>query len=328
MAAAAAAASLVLFPTHRPALEALLQKQLGLFPADSNAAAMASGSAWAEAHLAHRADDGASRVVTYVPVNLPGRWRRTPARMRPPELPHWAQLRPFSLTSGSQFRCGPPPALVSPEYAEGWLRTRDYGRALQSKRTPEETLIAKFWSCFSYTVTPAGHWCEILHSVVRDRQMPLASAIRAFALLSMATADAAIAAWDVKYTYEFWRPVHAIPLAEQDGNPLTEPEPGWMPLLETPPHPEYISGHSIFAQAGVEVLRSVLERDDIAFQCRSDTVAGAERPFTSLQASADEMITSRVLGGIHFTFSTAAGQLMGREVAKWTIDWMNQRVPV
>lgn len=328
MAVAASVTASALFTPHRPVFEALLKKQLEIFPANTRAAAISAGTAWADAHMAGRAGDGASRTVTYIPVHQPGRWRRTPARMRPPELPQWPQVKAFALNSASQFRPSAPPELASPEYVVGWSRTRDIGGAASIQRSAEETLIAKFWSCFSYTVTPAGHWSVILGDLAEARRLPLARAVRAFALLGTATADAAIAAWDAKYAYEFWRPVHAIPLAAEDGNPATQADPAWKPLLETPPHPEYVSGHSVMGRAGAEVLRAIWGRDDIAFDAHSDTLTGVTRPFTSFQTSADEMSISRIFGGIHFPFSTDSGQILGKAVARRAMDWMDEKVPL
>jgi hypothetical protein len=136
--------------------------------------------------------------------------------------------------------------------------------------------------------------------------------------------DASIAAWDAKYTYEFWRPVHAIARADEDGNAATTPQPDWRPLLETPPHPEYVSGHSVFSGAAVTVLQGVFGRDDIAFSTRSDSVPDQQRTFASFSTAADEMSRSRIFGGIHFSFSTDAGTKLGREVAACSRSWMEK----
>ena len=326
MAGACFTASSALFPARLPVFETLLARQLGAFPEAQRAKAREAGATWAQVHLDARAGDGASRSITYVPVLKPGHWRRTPSRFRPPELPHWRQLQPFTLKDSSQFRPGPPPALTSPEYLAGWSRVRDIGGARSTVRTDRETLIARFWSCFSYTVTPAGHWPAILGELVARKAMPMERAVRAYALLSMSTADAAIAAWDAKYTYEFWRPVHAIPMADSDGNADTRPIEDWKPLLETPPHPEYVSGHSAIGQAGAEVMKHIFGDDLQTFDAHSDTVADTTRHFTTFQSCVDEMSLSRVLGGIHFPFSTAAGQALGRKTAPQSIKWMHERL--
>jgi hypothetical protein len=327
-AAAAAAYSVAsaLFPTHQPIFEQLRRRQLESTPEATRRASAEAGTAWASAHLAARADDGASRAVTYVPRKGPGLWQRTPIRFRPPEMPHWPQVRPFALTTSCQFRPGPPPPLASPEYAAGWTEVRDYGGAVSRARTEAETTIAKFWSLFSYTVTPAGHWNQILGDLAVQNNLPVPETARGFALLSTAMADASIAAWDTKYAYEFWRPVHAISRADEDDNPVTSPDPGWKPLLETPPHPEYVSGHSVFSGVGVTILRHVFDRDDLAFSRKSDSASGPQKSFTSLTTAADEMSRSRIYGGIHFRFSTEAGNRLGIDVAGWTRSWMENHL--
>lgn len=326
MASACFSAAASLFPTQRPVFEALLSRQFETVPEGLRSRAREAGAAWAQAHLDSRAGDGASSNITYVPVLKPGHWRRTPPRFRPPELPHWRQLQPFTFKTSGQFRPEPPPELASPEYLAGWSRVRDIGSAGSTLRTAEQTLIAKFWSCFSYTITPAGHWPAILGDLAVRKSIPAEQAVRAYALLAMATADAAIAAWDAKYTYEFWRPVHAIPMADSDGNAATGPVAGWQPLLETPPHPEYVSGHSAMGQAGTDVMKHLFSGDSHAFDAHSDTVSDSTRHFTSFQACADEMSLSRVLGGIHFPFSSVAGQVLGRATSAQSIKWMHDRL--
>ena len=326
LAAAAATVAISLYPAHRSAFEALLEKQLRGVPTDSHRPAQEAGAAWAAAHLGAREGDGASRNVTYVPTPGPGRWQRTPTKMRPPELPHWSQVQPFTLSSARQFRPGPPPDLASREYASGWARVREVGGVKSLVRTSEETDVAKFWSCFSYTVTPAGHWNSVLGDLAQSRSLPLADTVRAFATLALVMADASIAAWDAKYAYNFWRPVQAIPKAGEDGNPKTAADTHWKPLLETPPHPEYVSGHSVFARAGVEVMRSVFNQQDIPFKTYSDTLPDVQRSFSSFQSAADEMSASRIFGGIHFPFSTVAGQKLGKEVADRTLSWVHKKL--
>ena len=326
MAVACATAATALFPSQRAAFNQLLSRQLTAFSDDERAAAQQAGQFWAQAHLDARASDGASGNVTYIPSLAVGHWRRTPSRLRPPELPHWRKLQPFTLKAPDQFRLGPPPDLKSPEYADGWAEVKRIGSLEKSSRTAEETLIARFWSCFSYTITPAGHWTSVLNDVVLAQSMPLEKSLRALALLSMATADATIAAWDVKYAYELWRPIHAIRLAESDGNDATAPVEGWTPLLETPPHPEYISGHSTIGQAGAEVMRHLLGSDRMAIEAHSDTIKDTTRSFQSVQACVEEMSRSRVLGGIHFPFSTRLGQELGRKTATESIRWFEERL--
>jgi membrane-associated phospholipid phosphatase len=138
-------------------------------------------------------------------------------------------------------------------------------------------------------------------------------------LVHVALADAGIACWDAKFTYNFWRPITSIPYAD-DGNPATVPDPAWEPLLITPSFPEYVSGHSTFSGAAGEVLRRWFRRDKLKFSIESDTVPGVTRRFGSLNAAVEEIGMSRIWGGIHFHAADADGQALGRKVGDWVFD--------
>src|SRR3989442_15015252 len=158
------------------------------------------------------------------------------------------------MTHGAQFRPLGPPALNSAQYAADVNQVRALGSLNSTNRSPEQSLIARFWSDFSFTVTPPGHWNQIAQNVVTNRPTTLIESARLFALLNIAMADAGICVWDAKYVYNFWRPVTAIQQADTDGNPDTEGDPDWLPLLNTPAFPEYVSGHSAFSAAAAAVL--------------------------------------------------------------------------
>ena len=215
------------------------------------------GETVAAAILQWRSTDGSSQIVDYTPGSQPGQWRPTLSFggiVRPALAPHWGQVTPFAVTSGSQFRPPPPPALGSTRYAFEVNRVKAVGAADSTLRTAEQTEIARFWGYGPGSATPPGHWNEIAQAVIRDRGTTLEENARLFALLNIALADAAIVCWEGKYLYNFWRPITAIQEADTDGNPLTEADPGWMPLLPTPPFPEYTSGHSTFSGAAATVL--------------------------------------------------------------------------
>ena len=177
---------------------------------------------------------------------------------------------------------------------------------MSSKRSAEEALTAQFWSDFSYTTSPPGHWNDIARQLAV--RLDLRETVRLFALLNLALADAGIACWNCKYDYNFWRPVTAI---NQD------PASKWEPLLATPPHPEYVSGHSAFSGAAVAVLQHFFGTDKLTFSATSDTVKDAVRRYTSLQACADEISRSRVFGGIHFPSACREGLTLGKKVGAW-----------
>lgn len=269
--------------------------------------------------LEERAGDGSSTYVAYIPRSDPGRWRRTPPFFRPPELPQWAlKVKPFALERPEQFRPAGPPPMTGVDWARAFEETKTLGGKKSRTRTAEQTLIAKFWSDFSYTETPPGHWNSIAHTLLAGRNTPVRESARLFGRLNEALTDAGIACWDAKYFYDFWRPVTAIARAQEDENPATEADAAWQPLLTTPAHPEYPSGHSTFSGAALVVLADFLGGDTVEFAVRSDGLPGAERRFTSLRTCAQECGLSRVYGGIHYRFSCDDGMELGERVG-WCV---------
>ena len=166
------------------------------------------------------------------------------------------------------------------------------------------------------TYTPPGHWNQIAAQVAQDEGNSLTANARLFAALNLAMADAAIACWDAKYAYRFWRPVTAIRAADTDGNPDTGADPSWTPLLTTPNFPEYVSGHSTFSGAA-EVVLSSFFGPDVAFSTSSAGLPGVTRSYTSFRAAAEEAALSRLYAGIHFRFSNQDGLTTGRAVARY-----------
>lgn len=262
-----------------------------------------------------RENDGASTTIHYVPVDKPGQWRRTPPTYRPPEFPHWGLVKPFVLDDLKPFRAPPPPDLNSSTYARGLNEVKEIGGKTSELRTAEQELIAHFWSDFSYTTSPAGHWNDIARSMSQQRHLPLMESARLFAVLNTAMADTCIAIWDTKYHYNYWRPVTAIQRANEDDNNSTQPDARWIPLLESPPHPEYPSGHSGVSGAAATILEHFFAADNVSFDVESDDVKDTIRQFTSFQSCAKEIAASRIYGGIHYSFSGEAGLVLGRRVA-------------
>jgi len=254
--------------------------------------------------LESRAGDGASRSVNYPPSAQPGQWRRTAPFFRPPELPHWAEVRPFAIADAAAYRVAGPPALESAAWQAALDELRRVGGRTSTERTADQALSARFWSDFSHTSTPPGHWNEIAAGIARERGIEEREIARLFARLNVALADAAIVCWRIKYAHNFWRPATALAAG------------GWQPLLNTPAHPEYPSGHGMFSGAAAEVLADFLGGDACEFTAGSDSVPGVERRFTSFSEAAREISLSRVYAGIHYRFSCEAGVELGRAVAR------------
>jgi hypothetical protein len=273
-----------------------------------------------------RAADGSTTEVPYIPSDAPGEWRRTPPFFRPPLTPHWRYVKPFSIPAVAPFLPPPPPALDSQEYAKALNEVKELGAKDSQVRTPEQSEIAVFWSDFSYTAMPPGHWHEIAQGIARQRGTSLGDTARLMAMLSLAQADAAIVCWEAKFRYNLWRPITAIQRADEDGNPATEAAPTWNHYLAAPPFPAYTSGHSTFSKASAEVLAAFFGTDRVPFTAASDAMPGAHRTFESFSECADEIGRSRIYGGIHFEFDNQRGKACGKQVARYVIA--NELLPI
>lgn len=308
----------VLYPSLRGRSDDLYATYLAAQPASlALTNGLALGRESALRILTARAADGSQTEVPYIPSAEPGQWRRTPPFFRPPLTPHWRYVDLFAIPSLDPFLPPPPPALNSPEYAEALNAVKAIGGKVTSVRTAEQSQIAVFWSDFSYTSMPPGHWHLIAASIAREYGNSLAENARLFALISLAQADAAILCWEVKFRYNLWRPVTAIQRADEDGNDATIADKSWDHLLGSPPFPAYTSGHSSFSKASAEVLTEFYGTDAIRFTATSDSLPGVFRTFDSLAACADEVGMSRIYGGIHFPFDNAAGKSSGGAIGRY-----------
>jgi membrane-associated phospholipid phosphatase len=303
-------------------MRALYEREAGA-PTASVKAGVALGEQQASAILALRAHDGFDAMAPpYLGSAKPGAWRPTPPGMEPGMLPQWAKMTPWTMTSPSQFRAPGPPRMTSAAWAGSLNMTQALGSADGTLRTPARTEIALFWADDEGTETPPGHWLDIAIGIATRKHLELLDNARLMAMLSTAEADAAIVAWDTKYTYSTWRPVTAIAAAADSGNTEVTPDPNWMPLLTTPPFPEYISGHSAFSGTAATILARFFGDDRMAFTAHTDApqLRGVERRFTSFSQAAEEAGMSRIYGGIHFLFSHRDGIAAGTKLAQYVFD--------
>jgi hypothetical protein len=232
------------------------------------------------------------------------------------------------MTSGSQFRHSlGPPALTSAQYAADLNEVKSLGAVNSTTRTAEQTNIARFWADGANTSTPPGHWNRIAQTVGTNAGNTVSENARMFALLNLAEADAAIVSWDNKYQANFWRPVTAIRLADQDGNAATEADPNWLPLITTPPFPTYTSGHSTFSGAAAEILKLYFGTDNVNFTTSAEGAPGVpDRSFTSFSQAAAEAADSRLFGGIHYRFDNEHGLQNG--IALGQFVYANELQPI
>ena len=266
-----------------------------------------------------RQNDGSTDFVDYTPDSAPGDWQPTAPAFAPAENPQWATLKPFAMTSDSQFRPAGPPALTSQEYADEVNETLNLGSVNSTTRTADETQIAKFWNDNPGTYTPPGHWNAIADTVVQQQGDSLSQDARVFAELNIALGDAAIVAWDAKYAYNAWRPITLAGGAGTAVNSAIETIANWAPELTTPPFPEYVSGHSTFSGAAAAVLTAIFG-DNFSFTATSVGLPGVTRSYTSFEQAADEAGMSRIYGGIHFLFSDLDGLSSGQALGNYVLQ--------
>lgn len=307
-------------PTGQRAMTAMARK-MGETASDGVtgdvvARSVAAGQAVAQHILAWAATDGGAVIenmgfpMDYTPGTRPQDWVPTSLirLQQAPLLPQWAQNRPFALPSADACDAPPHPAYdetPGSDFHAAALEVRDTFTAL----TDEQKLIARFWSDDPMlTSTPAGHWIDIVLQIADRDALPVEVISATLAKLGVAQADAFISCWSTKFKYNLLRPVTYI---------KRHIDPAWEPLLITPPHPEYTSGHSTQSGAAAAVLTFSLG-ENFAFDDATHVAEGfAPRSFPSFTAAAEEAAMSRLYGGIHYRFGNEAGLDQGRAVAAY-----------
>jgi membrane-associated phospholipid phosphatase len=302
-----------LYPAFHVSLDTELQQDLGQIPDnEGKTQGVAVGQAVASQLLAARSADGVNVIPPpYIPGNQPGDYQLTPPNFAPADFTQWPQVTPFALERADEFRPGPPPALTGNLYTEVFNEVKSLGFINSATRTAEQTEIGQFWNG-----NIQDFWNEIGQTAALQRHLNLENSARLFALLNVSLADTAIAFFEAKYTYNFWRPVTAIRLADTDGNPQTEPNPTWLPLsTKTAPDPSYPGAHSAISKAGATVL-SFYFGDRFTFDVTSESLAGVTRHFTSFSTAAEEAGLSRIYAGQHFRTDHTAGKDLGGQVGE------------
>jgi hypothetical protein len=300
-----------LYPNQQVSLGLALTASLLAIPnGTSKTDGMALGEAVANAILALRSGDGSSTNVPYAQTPAPGVFQPMPP---PATFVGWGNVTPFTLVSGSQFRAEGPHDLSSTEYAADFNEVKSLGRLTSTTRTADQTEAAHFWAENSQI-----HWNNIARSLTLAKGNGLWENARLFALLNLAFADAAIACFDSKYSYNFWRPIAAIPAADTDGNDDTIADPTWVPLRPTPGHPDYTSQHSAIGGAAAEVLALFFGEDKVSFSFTTSTApGGVMRSYESFSQAAKENMMSRIWLGFHTRTACRHGLNQGSQVAHW-----------
>jgi len=267
--------------------------------------------------------DGFTKMANlrrYTPTKGDAWWQPTqPAFMTPVE-PHWKTLRTFTLDSAQQYKTKPPvvyDTMPASPYMVQLTEVYNIGRAA----TKEQQEQAMFWDCNPFAIqqighvqfglkkiSPGGHWIGITGIACHQQKVSLQQTVLSHALVSIALADAFIACWDEKYRTNRLRPETAI-------NRLIDPR--WHPLLQTPPFPEYVSGHSVASMAAATVLTKLFG-NHFAFNDDSEVEFDLPvRHYTSFMAAAEEAAISRLYGGIHYRDAITEGVWQGKMVGQW-----------
>jgi len=268
---------------------------------------IALGEAAAQSTLRRRQQDRSADSV-FVPRIGPGEYQFTePFSFA--AFPGWGSVTPFAIVLKEHELDGPP-ALSSARYARDFQFVKEIGRVDSRTRTAEQSEIAQFW----YEDCPLA-WNRITNTVVRRRGLDPWQAVRAFALVNFAMADAYIAGFAAKYEFRFSRPVTAIRNAASDSNESMEPDTAWQPFQVTPPVPDYPSTHALVGAAAAEILIDLFG-DRIRYETTSLTLPGVSRSFRGFSDAAEENGDSRVFAGIHFPHAVRDGRRQGRSIGR------------
>ncbi len=264
----------------------------------------------------------------------PSRWQPTPPAYMSGIEPHWNKIRPFVIDSAAQFKPTPPPAFSmekDSDFYKELLEVYTISEEITAKGdTSEEVAIAQFWDCNPYVsvtrghlmfatkkITPGAHWIGISKIASRKTNSDLAKTVYAYTKTSIAIVDAFISCWDEKYRSNLIRPETLINSHIDDS---------WEPVLQTPPFPEYTSGHSVVSGAAATALTSIFG-DDFAFD--DDTEVAYDLPirsFNSFTEAADEAAISRMYGGIHYRAAVEIGVGQGRKLGAFVVDNLKMTV--
>jgi hypothetical protein len=267
-----------------------------------------------------------SALPRYSPQQGPGNWYPTPPAYMAAVEPEWRTIQPFFLTNLTQYKPNPP---VPFDLEEGtpFRRQLDEVFTITTSLSPEEKLIANFWDCNPFKIeysghmaigikkiSPGGHWVGITGIASAKAQLNWEQTIYIHTLVSLSLHDAFISCWEEKYDSDRVRPESVI---------QRHIDQEWRPLLQTPPFPEYTSGHSVISSASAEILTAFFG-DHFDFIDTSEVYFGLpERAFDSFYQAADEAAISRLYGGIHFRDAIEEGMKQGKKIGHTILERVN-----
>jgi PAP2 superfamily len=262
-------------------------------------------------------------IPAYIVTREPGRWVPTPPDYMDAVEPNWNTLRPFTLDSASQFRPDSPPSFDTTPGSAYYKQLMQVYDAV-NKTKPNLTDIAKFWDCnpnisvtqghvtyFQQKISPAGHWIHVAGSICNKEKFDDMKTAEIISKVAISIADGFISCWEAKYHYNTIRPETVI-------NRYVDKD--WKPLLQTPPFPEYPSGHSVVSGAASAIL-TALVKDHYSYTDSTELPFGMfPRSFSSFNEAASEASISRLYGGIHFMPALNNGLEEGRKISRHVVE--------
>ena len=261
----------------------------------------------------------------------PGRWQPTPPSYMDGIEPHWPRIRPFTLDSASQFKPEPHPDFSLKKgtaFYDELIEVYEINKRMEKEGDEaEEVKIAQFWDCNPYVstqrghlmfaskkITPGGHWMGICKIASKKANLDFAQSSYAYTATAIALADGFISCWEEKYSSNLVRPETLI------NKYLDE---NWKPVLQTPPFPEYSSGHSVVSGAASVVLTKIFG-EEFGFEDDTEVKYGLPvRSFNSFSHAASEAAVSRLYGGIHYRAAIENGLVQGKNLGKHVVKDLN-----
>jgi hypothetical protein len=294
-----------LLPSQQAAITSAVQAALAKVPEGAaRNAGIAVGEKSAAALLAIRADDLLDAPDSYRPVTTAGVYVPTAL----PVASNWGRRTPWQMPAAAQFRPDPPPAMNTPQWARDYNEVKNFGGRDSKRRTPAQTAIARFWEDNTATI-----YYGLVRTLSGQANRDATQNARLFMAVAQAADDATIAVFEAKYHYNFWRPLTAIRNGDLDAHEYTERDASWLPLIETPLHPEYPCAHCANAAAVGAVLKAEVAGGSMPPLSTRSTTAEGERSWKSVEEIVREVSDARVFGGVHFRNSADVGAMMGRK---------------
>lgn len=306
-----------LLPAHQAAYDALLAAQLAGIPPGLRAQGVAVGKAAAIKILEWRLNDGATAGP--FPYSLPaiaGMWQPTGAPVGLTQVPF---VVPFTLKSATQFLPHRFPEINTADYAQDYNEVREIGLKTSATRSAEQTQTAKLFAAFEITSTNIiTMWNNVVRDTALSQHMTLLQAARQFAMTNALLVDGLVTSQTGKFIYALWRPVTAINSTLDDLNPGTAPEPGWEPLIGTPPYPSYPGNMACLGAVAARSLALGVGTDDVHFSVTWKGAGGhpdVTRHYSSFGQLAQQEADSRIYAGIHYRFDNEVSQQYCPKVA-------------